>query len=341
MTMPTRAPAQTPAFSRVVFAFALVYVFWGSTYLGMRIAVEQIPPALMCGVRFLIAGPLMLLWCRLSGRKLTLSTGQLWRLAVVGLLLLSGGNTTVAWAEQHVPSGIAALIVAAVPLWVMLIEWLVMRGERLAARGLSGLALGIAGMAVLLWPRLTGADSLGRSELVGAAGLIGASASWALGSVLARRWQTASPKDKDMDVAPAPRLVVDAFVATGWEMTFAGVANLVVSLLSGEYHRAAWTVRGFSAVMYLVVFGSWVGFSAYIWLLQHVPTAKVATYAYVNPVVAVLLGWLVLHERVDAYVLCGTAIIVAGVALVTSAKVHAAETKRALGELPACETGAD
>jgi drug/metabolite transporter (DMT)-like permease len=320
-----------PSTAQVALAFAAVYVLWGSTYLGIRIVVEHIPPTMMGSARFLGAGPLMLAWCWLVKRRISITKNEAWRLATIGVLLLTGGNVMVAWSEQYVPSGLAALIVAAVPLWVMVIEALSRRGERPSARGIGGLALGIVGLAVLLWPKLTSGNPLGRLELMGAAGLLFASASWALGSVFARRWQVS----------------VDALVATAWEMTFAGVVNFTLAMVTGQIFRTVWTPRGVGAIVYLIVFGSWIGFSAYIWLLNHVPTAKVATYAYVNPVVAVLLGWLILHETVDGYVIAGTVVIVGAVFLVTSAKMKktaepvAAKGPLAQPELPACEQGAD
>ena len=319
-----------PTTAHSALAFALVYVLWGSTYLGIRIAVEHIPPAMMVAARFLGAGSLMLVWCWAVKRPIAITRTEAWKLATIGVLLLTGGNAMVAWSEQFVSSGLAALIVASVPLWVMVIQTLVLRSERATARGIGGLALGIAGIVVLMWPRLTSGTSLGHRELMGAGGLLFASASWALGSVCARRWQVG----------------VDALAATGWEMTFAGIVNLSIALVTGEFHHAVWTTRGVGAIIYLIVFGSWIGFSAYIWLLNHVPTTKVATYAYVNPVVAVFLGWLVLSERVDFYVYAGTIVIVAAVVLVTSAKVQRGapdSAKDTLGqsELPACEQGAD
>jgi drug/metabolite transporter (DMT)-like permease len=151
--------------------------------------------------------------------------------------------------------------------------------------------------------------------------------SWSIGTVISRRSQVS----------------VGPFVATGWEMTFAGLVNTAIALALGDHQHVEWTGRGLSAVIYLVIFGSWVGFTAYIWLLEHVPTPKVATYAYVNPVVAVFLGWLILNERIDAYILMGTIIIVAAVALVTSSKLRRAtpEPVKQRQELPACEAGAD
>ncbi len=309
----------------VILAFALVYVFWGSTYLGIRIAVEQIPPMLMAGTRFLIAGPLMLLYCALTGRRIAVKGHEAARLAVIGILLLSVANVILAWAEQWVPTGLAALIISVTPLWFLILETWVFPGEhRVSSRALVGLALGAAGIVVLLWPELRHTSGIGRRELIGSVSLIGGSFAWALGSVLSNRW----------------KLEVDAFTATGYEMMFAGATNVLIGTIFGEWAHATWSARGLGAVIYLVIFGSWVGFSAYVWLLKHVPTPKVATYAYVNPVVAVFLGWLVLHEQITGYILAGTVIIVIAVSLVTGAKLHTRAGEEP-AELPAVETSAD
>jgi len=288
----------------VVLAFALVYVFWGSTYLGIRVAVERIPPILMAGTRFFIAGTLMLACCALIGRRVAVTREQFWKLALVGLMLLSISNAVLAWAELYVPSGLAALIIAISPIWFLLIDrYLVPSGDRIGGRGLTGIALGVAGMVVLLWPRLTATHPLGWKELVAAISLLGSSFCWSLGSVIARHWR--------LDIYP--------LVGSGWQMTIAGCINLALGFTLGEHRAARWDAPGVTAVLYLVVFGSWVGYSAYLWLLRHVPTSKVATYAYVNPVVAVLLGWLFLGEPIDFYMVLGTAIIVPAVALLTGA----------------------
>jgi drug/metabolite transporter (DMT)-like permease len=307
----------------VVIAFALVYFFWGSTYLGIDIAVEHIPPALMCGIRFLIAGVFMLAFCRLRGRRIRYQRAQLGQMAVVGVLLLMGGNLTLSYAEKHVASGLAALIIAVTPLWFLVLDSLLLGDHHIALRGKIGLGLGVVGLLVLLWPDLSAASALGRVQFWASISLLGGSFSWALGSVLAKKWK--SPD-------------VDPFAATAWQMIAAGAANFLAALALGDPSRVVWTSRGIGAMLYLVVFGSWVGYTAYIWLLGHVPTSKVSTYAYVNPVVAVFLGWLVLHERVSAYILAGSAIVVASVALVTSAQV----TAKTVGEqLPAVETMGD
>ncbi len=313
---------------RVVFAFALVYVFWGSTYLGIGIAVEHIPPLLMTGTRFLTAGVLMLAWCAVSGRKIRVTMPEVVRLGIIGALLLSIANPLLARAEEVVPTGLAALIVSMTPLWFLLIDTWMFRGERISRRGSVGLLLGIAGIVVLLWPKLRGMSSspMDRRVLLAALTLPLASFAWALGSALSKRWQEG----------------IDAFAATGWQMAIAGTINLLLAAAFQEPARAHWNLEGIGAIVYLIIFGSWVGYSAYIWLLQHVPMPKVATYAYVNPVVAVLLGWVIMHETVDRYILAGSAIIIGAVALVTSAKVKSrAGLEVAASELPAVESTGD
>jgi drug/metabolite transporter (DMT)-like permease len=244
-------------------------------------------------------------------------------MAVVGVLLLVGGNLTLAYAEMHVASGLAALIIAVTPLWFLVLDSLLLGDHHIAARGKIGLGLGVAGLLVLLWPDLAATGALGRVQFWASISLLGGSFSWALGSVLAKKWK--SPD-------------IDPFSATAWQMMAAGLANFLVAMALRDPSRTVWTARGIAATLYLVVFGSWVGYTAYIWLLNHVPTSKVSTYAYVNPVVAVFLGWLVLHERVSGYILAGSAIVVASVALVTSAQVTA---KTVAEEMPPVETMGD
>ena len=305
----------------VILAFGLVYLFWGSTYLAIDIAVQTIPPALMCALRFSVAGLVMLAVCAATGRRIFYSSRQLALAAVVGLLLLMGGNLTLSYAELAVSSGLSALIIAITPLWFLVLDSLLLGDHHISRRGKAGLLLGILGLFVLVWPELA-AGSMGRRELWASISLIGGSFSWALGSVLARRWQSG----------------MDVFSSTGWQVLAAGAGNFIFALLNGDLNHVTWGSRSLAAVAYLVVCGSWIGYTAYIWLLEHVPTSKVSTYAYVNPVVAVFLGWLVLHERVDRFILAGSAIVVLSVVLVTSAKV---KEKTIAEELPAVETVGD
>jgi drug/metabolite transporter (DMT)-like permease len=305
----------------VILAFGLVYLFWGSTYLAIDIAVQTIPPALMCGVRFSIAGIIMLAVCALTGHRILYSPKQIALSSIVGLLLLMGGNLTLSYAELTVSSGLSALIIAITPLWFLVLNSLLLGDHHISGRGKAGLALGILGLFVLVWPELQ-AGSLGRKEFWASLSLIGGSFSWALGSVLSKRWQSG----------------MDVFGATGWQVTAAGAGNFIFALLNGDFSHVTWSSRSLGAVGYLVVCGSWIGYTAYIWLLEHVPTSKVSTYAYVNPVVAVFLGWLILHERVDRFILAGSAIVVLSVILVTSAKV---KEKVVAEDMPAVEAAGD
>jgi drug/metabolite transporter (DMT)-like permease len=313
--------AQRPKRWMVILAFGLVYLFWGSTYLAIDIAVQTIPPALMCALRFSVAGLVMLAVCGATGRRILYSPRQIALAAVVGLLLLMGGNLTLSYAELAVSSGLSALIIAITPLWFLVLDSLLLGDHHISRRGKTGLLLGILGLFVLVWPEIA-AGSMGRREFWASISLIGGSFSWALGSVLARRWQSG----------------MDVFSSTGWQVLAAGAGNFIFALLNGDLNHVTWGPRSLAAVAYLVVCGSWIGYTAYIWLLEHVPTSKVSTYAYVNPVVAVFLGWLILHERVDRFILAGSAIVVLSVILVTSAKV---EEKTVAEELPGVETAGD
>jgi drug/metabolite transporter (DMT)-like permease len=196
-------------------------------------------------------------------------------------------------------------LVASIPLWFLILDALMLGHHRVSGRGLVGLGLGLMGTGILLWPKLSASGEVGRRELWWSIALIGGSLSWAFGSVLSKKWQSGPP----------------TFGATSWQVLFAGFGNLVFAFLHNELHHAVWTPRGIGAIAYLVIGGSLVGYTAYIYILGHAPTAKVSTYAYVNPVVAVFLGWLVLGEKIDRYILAGSAIVIASVILVTSASV--------------------
>jgi drug/metabolite transporter (DMT)-like permease len=275
-----------------------VYLVWGSTYLAIRVAVETIPPLLGAGVRFIIAGLILALFLRYRGRLAGADIGrpQVAAAALVGVLLL-GANGLVMAAERTVPSGLAALLVASVPLWIVLLR--LGDRQRISRTTLASVALGFAGVAILVLPHA----GEGLTTLAGPLLLIAASASWAGGSFLSQR-------------LPLPR---DPLVSTSLQMLLGGVVLTAAGGALGEVHpRLLDGVSASSALAlaYLVVFGSLVGFTAYTWLLHHAPVSTVATYAYVNPVVAVFLGWAILGERIDAAILAGAAVIVASVAFV-------------------------
>jgi drug/metabolite transporter (DMT)-like permease len=284
---------------QIALAFAAVYVLWGSTYLGIRVGVETIPPFLLAGVRHLTAGTLMFLWLRSRGAPRP--TLRHWRsAAIIGGLMLVGGNGLVTWAERTVPSGLAALIVASVPIWMTLIDALQHR-QRPHGVLIVGLAMGILGIGLLVAPGSLGGGT--HVDPLGAAALLSAALFWAIGSLYSRK-------------AALPSSV---FLATAIEMLAGGALLLVTSAATREwagFSLAAVSLRSLLALGYLIVAGSLLGFSAYVFLLSATTPARVSTYAYVNPVVAVFLGWLLLSEPVSARMLIAAAIIVAAVALI-------------------------
>ncbi len=299
---------------RVLVAFACVYFFWGSTYVAIRYGVQVVPPFVLASVRYLVAGPLMLAFCAARGMKLWQSKRDFALLAVIGILLLGVGNMACVWCEQYLPSGLAALLLAVIPLYVAIIEAALPRGEGLRARGWAGIGIGLLGLVILVSQDL-------RQGLHGAGGTLFASAvlvlaafAWSCGSVLSRRAQLATP----------------AFVAAAWEMVFGGLFASGLLLVSGEGHHLHWTAQGVWSIAWLVVFGSLVGYGAFIYLLDHVPVAKVTTNSYVNPIVAVILGALFLHERLVPVEYAGMAAVLIAVYLVTSSKTAAPSTLPAL-----------
>jgi drug/metabolite transporter (DMT)-like permease len=299
---PSGPPGGSPGNLRIALAFAAIYVIWGSTYLAIAVAIEGLPPFLMAGGRHLVAGTALLAWLRWRGAPK--ASPREWAAAtLVGGLLLLGGNGGVTWAEQSVPSGLAALMIATVPLWIALLAWLA-TGARPGRWGLVGLALGFAGVLLLVGPGpLAGARSV---DPLGGAVLVGAALAWSTGSLYARR-------------APLPTWPM---LATALEMVAGGLLCLGAGVGQGEVARldlAAVSLASWGAFAYLVVFGSLIGFTAYIWLLGHVPAPRVATYAFVNPVVAVALGAALLAEPVTPAALLAATVIVAGVAVLTLA----------------------
>ncbi len=299
-----------PSTAKLVTAFAAVYLLWGSTFLAIRFAVATLPPFLMAGARHLVAGAVLYPLARLrSGERPSRANWS--AAALMGALLLAGGNGGVSWAEQLVPSGVAALLVATVSLWMVILDWLRPGGVRPTGRVFAGLTLGFAGLAFLVGPSwLVGT---GRVNPVGATVLVLASLSWATGSVFSRR----------LRLPRAPLL------GTAMQCLTGGGLLIVLGVLSGQGAQLDWSVvslRSVLALGYLIVFGSLLGFSAYTWLLAHAPPARVATYAYVNPVVAMFLGWALAGERITLRTLTATAVIVAAVVLVITARQRAAAT---------------
>jgi drug/metabolite transporter (DMT)-like permease len=295
----------------VTLNFASVYILWGSTYLAIRVGVQDLPPALLAGARFLIAGALMLAW--LLGRRVPLPPrSMLGPIALTGMLLLCGGNWLVTYAELTVSSGMAAVIIANLPFFMAGLEALRRDGERLAPIGVLGLLIGFAGMMILMWPKIAALPpGSGLGGLRGEFALLGANLCWATGSIYS--------KHRVRGVAP--------LMAVALEMLIAGAALTLAGLLLGEAPRVHVTPRAVWAVGWLILAGSILGYSSYIWLLNHVPAAKVSTYAYINPIIAVVLGWLFLGETLDWRIAAGTAVILGGVAAVNAAKVRLRATR--------------
>ncbi|MFI9000420.1 EamA family transporter [Streptomyces sp. NPDC053541] len=301
---PATPAATTPGPRRlpvaVWVALGIVYVVWGSTYLGIRVVVETLPPFLSAGTRFVVAGLLLagLVAWRQGPAALKVTPRQLASAALVGLLLLVGGNGLVVLAETSIPSGLAALLVAVVPAWVVLLK--AATGDRPSLGGTAGVLLGLTGLGVLTLPGLSGEVAMGGVLMVVVGALL-----WAVGSFSAGR-------------IPMP---ASPFTASAYEMLAGGLAGLGIALLRGEQHGfdpAAVSGRSWAALAYLVVFGSLVAFTAYAWLIQTAPISLVSTYAYVNPVVAVALGALVLNEALTWSIVLGGAIVVLGVGLIVS-----------------------
>jgi drug/metabolite transporter (DMT)-like permease len=298
-------------------AWAAVCVFWGTTYLGIRIGLETLPPALFGGARFSLAGAILLAFMRARGARLP--RGREWlSLGVVGVMLLGVANGIVAWAEQWVPSSFAALILATSPFWLVGLDSLTAAGERFSRRLLAGFLLGLSGMALLVAPKLFGAQ-FDAFFLVGALSLQFGSLSWCAGSVYAKR----------RPVAVAPLMAAAA------QMLSAGAFLLLVGTIFGEWPRFHFNGRTLAAFVYLLVFGSLVGYSAYTYIVQKLPLSVVALHSYINPIIAVLLGWLILSEPLNWRVGLAAAVILCGVALVKTAPQAKTPAQSATAALPA------
>jgi drug/metabolite transporter (DMT)-like permease len=289
----------------VILAFAIIYLFWGSTYLAIRVAVETLPPFLSGGVRFLVAGGalLALLWMRGA----PLPNAAQWRNSwVVGVLLLVGGNGLVMWAEKSIASGLTALLIALTPIWFAVLDWARPNGARPRWRTLLGIVVGFGGIVLLL-----NGDARVNGSLLAALAVIVAGVFWAGGSLYS----------KHMPNGASP------WMNAATQMLCGGAGLLLVGIILGEPWRTEWsriTARSLLALGYLIVFGSWIAFSAYVWLLQVSTPSRLSTYAYVNPVIAVFLGWALLGEVVTSRMFLGMFVVVAGVIIITLPQTPAA-----------------
>jgi drug/metabolite transporter (DMT)-like permease len=314
-----QAEQRPPSRLLIWAAFGAVYVIWGSTYLAIKYAIETLPPFLMAGTRFLIAGAALYALAKLgvgnAGRPTERTLASHWRAAaVIGMLLFLCGNGGVTWAEGYITSSLAALLVASEPLWIVLLSWLLPGGSRPNGKVWLGLALGFAGVWLLVSAGTTAAAGVdgGGTNILGAGVVLAASFAWAIGSVYSLR-------------ASLPR---SPLLSSGMQMLAGGSLMLLVGVMTGELARLDFnsvSARSLFAFLYLTVLGSVVAFTAYSWLLRNASPARVSTYAYVNPAVAVLLGWALAGEAMTAGSLVAAGIIVASVALITSRGKSAGE----------------
>ena len=303
------SPKKVATSASIVLAFAAVYFFWGSTYTAIRIGAADMPALLFAGTRFLIAGAILIAWCRIRRLRILWPRKEMMIFCAVGLLLLGGGNVGLVYAEKTMASGLSSLVLAVIPLMVALIEMLLPGGEPLPARGWLGMGLGFAGLVALVWPSIQAGVTGDRALLLALAALLGGAVCWAVGSVLSRR----------------ARLEANSFVAAAWQMIFAGIVSVVLGSAMGEWPQFHLAPAAIGSLAYLITGGSLIGYTAYIYLLEHVPVGKVVSHSYINPVVAVILGILVLKERPQAAEFVGMAGVIVAVYLLTSARFKAKE----------------
>jgi len=305
----------------VIIAFAALYLIWGSTYLGIRFSIETIPPFLMAGTRFVLAGIIMyaIAWSQGIGK----STWANWRTSlIIGACLLLGGNGGVTISEQFIDSGLAALIVAIVPIYIVLLGWITGMARRPTVVMWMGLAGGFLGVAVLFGPGLHVHSSAGRNPAIGISILLVTSFIWSAGSLYSRVAKH----------APSP------FLTAAQQMICGGILLLIAGVVTGElpqFHPTSISILSLFSFIYLVFIGAVVGYTAYIWLLRHCDPANVATYAYVNPIVAVLLGTFFAGETVTMRTLIAAALIIGSVALIITAQQRRARGRPAIS--PALE----
>ncbi|HEY8561777.1 MAG TPA: EamA family transporter [Pyrinomonadaceae bacterium] len=290
----------------LIAAFAAIYIFWGSTYLAIKYAIETLPPFLMAGTRFVVAGAILMIWARFS-KDYEKPKAAHWKTSfIVGALLLLGGNGGVVFAEHYISSSLAALLVATEPFWIVLLSWLWLKGTRPNLKTILGIAVGFFGVWLLINGQTAGDSSdAGSMQFFGTIAVMAAALSWATGSIYGLR-------------APVPK---SSILTSGMQMFSGGLVLLLVSLFSGEmfnFELAAVSANSIFGLAYLIVFGSLIGFTAYSWLLKNAQPALVSTYAYVNPIVAVFLGWLIAGESFTGQMLVGAGVIVGSVVLITS-----------------------
>ncbi len=308
--------------TRITLAFACVYLWWGMTYAAIRIAGLYLAPPLVGTARCVLSTGVLYCICVARGTSLRVPARTAWRLALVGILMMTVNNLLLIWGETKVATGLASLIIAMIPIYVALLETALPGGETLTLRGWMGVLLGAAGMFALVSPALRHANTAApdRNTIAGYAILIVAGLAFAVGSVLSRRFH----------------FRMDTFVATTWQIGAASLANLAIALASGNLRTAHWTPDALLAVAFLSIFGTVVGLTAYTYLLQHVPVTKVATYAFVNPVIAVLIGIALFHERLDPAELTGMVLILISVATVILSRTRnaAQQPTNPLDEVP-------
>lgn len=285
----------------VVVAFLCVYFFWGSTFVAIRVGVQYLSPAFVSGFRYCAAGAIMLAVLRLRGVTIALPRAEFQRALLLGVVMLTGNNVMISWAEQSLSAGLAALLAAAIPLLIALAETFIPGGTPLNRLGWVGTVLGFVGLLVLLAPLLHGEVG---SASTGVTIMLVANLLWVAGSLYSNRRPS----------------TVDPLLAAGWQMLLGGALSIVMGSVLGGWQTAHWNRSALLAVLWLVVFGSLVGYTSYTWLLHHVAVTKVATYAYVNPIVSVGLSSLLLHETLHGSQWIAMAIILASVAVVTASK---------------------
>lgn len=319
MSESAEARARSASTGSILLAFACVYFFWGSTYTAIRVGAAEMPALLLAGTRFTLSGAILLAWCRYRGLRLVWPRKDMLRMALIGLLLLAGGNVGLIYAEETIPSGLASLVLAVVPLYVALIEMFLPGGEPLPLRGWVGMGIGFCGLGALLYPSLR-TGLAGDARLLLALGVLLAGAfSWTVGSIVARRSRLAAP----------------TLVSASWQMLVAGAFSALLGTLLGGWPQFHVDKAAVGSIAWLVTGGSLIGYTAFIYLLEHVPVAKVTSYAYVNPVVAVLLGIFLLHERPVPAEFAGMAGVVVAVFLLTTAQMQPkAKTKATEGTTP-------